>query len=97
MTVRRPAKALNDSDDSLRLPHTGVTRRRKLVVIVGQPKALALAVNNVRATRRLTDLAMRLARAALDDPRALLHKGRATQSPSHQYPALRLVTLQLHA
>jgi exodeoxyribonuclease V alpha subunit len=38
----------------------GVTRGRKLVVIVGQPKALALAVRTVRSVRRLTHLAGRL-------------------------------------
>ncbi len=43
------------------LPYTGVTRGRKLVVIVGQPKALAMAVRTVHSVRRLTRLAARLA------------------------------------
>jgi len=43
------------------LLYTGVTRGRKLVVIVGQAKALAMAVKNVRTSRRLTNLATRLA------------------------------------
>ena len=43
------------------LLYTGVTRGRQLVVIVGQAKALAMAVRNVRASRRLTHLAVRLA------------------------------------
>jgi len=43
------------------LLYTGVTRGRKLVVIVGQPKALAMAVRTVRSVRRLTRLAARLA------------------------------------
>ena len=43
------------------LLYTAVTRGKKLVVIIGQPRALAMAVNNVRATRRLTNLAARLA------------------------------------
>jgi exodeoxyribonuclease V alpha subunit len=42
------------------LLYTGVTRGRKLVVIVGQPKALAIAVRTVRSVRRLTHLAGRL-------------------------------------
>ena len=44
------------------LLYTGVTRGRKLVVIVGQPKALAIAVRTVRSVRRLTHLAGRLSR-----------------------------------
>src|SRR3989442_295378 len=40
--------------------YTGVTRGKQLVVLIGQPKACALAVRNVRAMRRLTNLAARL-------------------------------------
>ena len=42
------------------LLYTGVTRGKRLVVLIGQPKACALAVRNVRAMRRLTNLAARL-------------------------------------
>src|SRR5215475_5952947 len=42
------------------LLYTGVTRGKQLVVLIGQPKACALAVRNVRAMRRLTNLAVRL-------------------------------------
>lgn len=42
------------------LLYTGVTRGKKLVVIVGQPKALAMAVNNVRSSTRLTALKERI-------------------------------------
>ncbi|MBZ0186679.1 MAG: AAA family ATPase, partial [Candidatus Obscuribacterales bacterium] len=42
------------------LLYTGVTRGKKLVVIIGQPKALAMAVRNKRSARRLTALAHRL-------------------------------------
>ena len=42
------------------LLYTAVTRGKRLVVIIGQPRALAMAVNNVRSTRRLTNLAARL-------------------------------------
>jgi exodeoxyribonuclease V alpha subunit len=42
------------------LLYTGVTRGKQLVVLIGQPKACALAVRNVRAMRRLTNLATRL-------------------------------------
>ena len=43
------------------LLYTAVTRGKKLVVIIGQPRALAMAVKNVRSTRRLTNLDARLA------------------------------------
>jgi exodeoxyribonuclease V alpha subunit len=42
------------------LLYTGVTRGKQLVVIIGQPKALAIAVRTVRSMRRLTNLAARL-------------------------------------
>jgi exodeoxyribonuclease V alpha subunit len=42
------------------LLYTGVTRGKKLVVIVGQPKALAMAVKNKRSHQRLTKLVERL-------------------------------------
>lgn len=42
------------------LLYTGVTRGRKLVVVVGQPRALAMAVKNKRSATRLTALAHRL-------------------------------------
>ena len=45
------------------LLYTGVTRGQQLVVLIGQPKACALAVRNVRAMQRLTNLAARLRQA----------------------------------
>lgn len=42
------------------LLYTGVTRGKKLVVVVGQPRALAMAVKNKRSATRLTALAHRL-------------------------------------
>ena len=42
------------------LLYTGVTRGKQLVVLIGQPKACAMAVRNVRAMRRLTTLVVRL-------------------------------------
>jgi exodeoxyribonuclease V alpha subunit len=42
------------------LLYTGVTRGKQLVVVIGQPRAVAIAVRNVRATQRLTNLAARL-------------------------------------
>ena len=44
------------------LLYTGVTRGKKLVVIVGQAKALAMAVRNKTSARRVTALAHRLQR-----------------------------------
>jgi len=43
------------------LIYTAVTRGKKLVVIVGQPKALAMAVKNRKSNRRLTKLKERIA------------------------------------
>jgi len=42
------------------LPYTGVTRGKKLVVLIGQKKALAMAVKNQRSRRRITKLSERL-------------------------------------
>jgi ATP-dependent exoDNAse (exonuclease V) alpha subunit len=46
------------------LLYTAVTRGRILVVIVGEPKALATAEKSVSSTRRLTNLTARLVRGA---------------------------------
>ncbi len=43
------------------LIYTAVTRGKKLVTIIGQPKALAIAVKNLKSNRRLTKLAVRIA------------------------------------
>ncbi len=45
------------------LIYTAVTRGKRLVVIIGQTRALRMAVENARATRRLTNLSARLAGA----------------------------------
>jgi len=42
------------------LIYTGVTRGKKLVVVIAQPKALAMAVKNQKSNRRLTNLTVRL-------------------------------------
>jgi exodeoxyribonuclease V alpha subunit len=42
------------------LLYTGVTRGQQLVVVIGQPRALAIAVRTVRSVQRLTNLAARL-------------------------------------
>lgn len=42
------------------LLYTGVTRGKQLVVVIAQPKALAMAVKNRQAHRRITHLAARL-------------------------------------
>ena len=46
------------------LIYTAVTRGKKLVTIIGQPKALSMAVRNLNANRRLTNLSARLAGTA---------------------------------
>lgn len=45
------------------LIYTAVTRGKSLVVILGQAKALAIAVRNVRANQRMTHLSQRLSQA----------------------------------
>ena len=42
------------------LIYTGVTRGKKLVIIIGQPKALAMAVKNRKSGKRMTRLVNRL-------------------------------------
>ncbi|ABK97822.1 SF1B family DNA helicase RecD2 [Pelobacter propionicus] len=42
------------------LVYTAVTRGKKLVTIIGQPKALGMAVRNTNSNRRLTNLTARL-------------------------------------
>ena len=42
------------------LAYTGITRGRKMVVIVGQKKALAMAIRNTRVARRFSGLLRRL-------------------------------------
>ena len=42
------------------LIYTAVTRGKKLVAIIGQPKALAMAVKNRKSNRRLTKLKERI-------------------------------------
>ena len=42
------------------LLYTGVTRGKQLVVIIGQPRALGLAVRTIKSLRRLTNLSARL-------------------------------------
>jgi exodeoxyribonuclease V alpha subunit len=42
------------------LIYTGVTRGKRLVVVIAQPKALGMAVRNQRSQRRMTNLSARL-------------------------------------
>jgi exodeoxyribonuclease V alpha subunit len=42
------------------LVYTGMTRGRKLVVLIGQPKALGMAVRNHQTSRRFSGLLERL-------------------------------------
>jgi exodeoxyribonuclease V alpha subunit len=45
------------------LVYTGVTRGKRLVVVVGQRKALAIAVRNNRTEQRFSGLLARLTKA----------------------------------
>jgi len=56
------------------LLYTAVTRGRRLVVVIGQTRALAIAVNNATPARRFTNLAARLGRGS--SKRAAVRKGR---------------------
>jgi exodeoxyribonuclease V alpha subunit len=42
------------------LVYTAITRGKQLVVVIGQPKALATAVHNNRTSRRYSGLLARL-------------------------------------
>ena len=53
------------------LVYTGLTRGKQLVVLVGQKKALAMAINNHLGRRRYTKLAEWLAPAANPPDREL--------------------------
>ena len=46
------------------LLYTGVTRGKRLVILIGQPQALGMAVRNQRSGRRITKLAERLQSAS---------------------------------
>ena len=50
------------------LIYTGITRGRKLVVVVGQPKALAVAVKNNKTQKRHSNLLARLQSGAAAAP-----------------------------
>ena len=43
-----------------KLVYTGITRGKKLVVLIGQKQAIGMAVNNNKEANRLTKLAERL-------------------------------------
>lgn len=51
------------------LLYTAITRARQLVVLVGDPTAIAVAVRNDKVRRRYTTLAVRLGQP--DDARVL--------------------------
>jgi exodeoxyribonuclease V alpha subunit len=51
------------------LLYTGVTRGKRLVVVIGQPRAVAIAIRNVRSVQRLTNLTARLRQAGSKDER----------------------------
>jgi hypothetical protein len=68
---------------------TGVTREKKLVVIVGTKKALAIAVKRVEARRRVTSLRERLAGVSPDKISPILpaaseemQMGKAAEAPT---------------
>jgi exodeoxyribonuclease V alpha subunit len=50
------------------LLYTAITRGRRLVILVGTRKAVAMAVTSVRARRRVTTLDERLKAAAMGEP-----------------------------
>ena len=74
------------------LLYTGVTRGKKLVVLVGQRKALAIAVKNAGAGRRLVE-APRVARMTGGRQarlRAPLHAGKKPRNPGRPARAARI-------
>lgn len=49
------------------LLYTGVTRGKQLVILMGQAKAIAMAVKNISQTKRITKLAERINRIDLSN------------------------------
>jgi exodeoxyribonuclease V alpha subunit len=58
------------------LVYTGITRGKKLVVVVGQRKALAIAVKNNRTEQRFSGLLARLKAQASTSNNELTSAGR---------------------
>ncbi len=54
------------------LLYTGITRARKLVVLVGTKRALAIAVKNDKTEARFTQLAARLSWSKRRPPRQVI-------------------------
>jgi exodeoxyribonuclease V alpha subunit len=55
------------------LLYTAVTRGKRLVVVIGQTKALAMAVKHLGSVKRLTNQQARLRQAVQDDQYAEPH------------------------
>jgi exodeoxyribonuclease V alpha subunit len=62
------------------LPYTGMTRGKQLVVLVGQKKAVAIAVRNVSGRRRWSKLNEWLAVPARKQISRLLKKSVASEA-----------------
>lgn len=83
------------------LVYTGITRGRKLVVVAGQPKALATAVRRTDDRRRFGGLRWRLAAAGSSGPglggKALRDDHLKTALPGHGRPAEEVVRAERDA
>lgn len=53
------------------LLYTGVTRGKKLVVLIAEKKALGMAINNNKVTKRLSKLSQRLSEAEINEVQKL--------------------------
>ena len=82
------------------LLYTGVTRGKQLVVVIGQPRAVAIAVRNVRSVQRLTNLASGCGKECPESSAAgwTRHVGSYTVlSPNHGDAAVWLMYLPHHS
>ena len=69
------------------LPYTALTRGRRLVVLLGSKKALAMAIKNDQQVRRYTDLTAKICRPGLPLTRISWGDGEAWRSlPSLPIP-----------
>jgi exodeoxyribonuclease V alpha subunit len=49
------------------LLYTAITRARELCILIGMPKAFAIAVNNNEAFHRYSNLSMRIAKSCKNE------------------------------
>lgn len=66
------------------LIYTGITRAKKICILVGQPKALAYAIRNIKVLKRNTRLKERLAPTATDSTSTAQNSARPYALPTEE-------------